>query len=207
MDKRGSIGMILLSCGIALAGALPLSSQVTKLKEQQHLAEKKKEQYIQAAAADETEIIKSSQIAYPKHKEAYAHIYNKDAGLDKEVYFGDSDDILDIGVGQYEGSAIPGQGRVILLAGHNGTHFKTLWNLKKGDIVHMDTSYGSYAYEVYDMEIMDAGDFDASFLEKEEEILTMYTCNWDTLTDEDRYFVYARKVSGPSIREDGTWKN
>lgn len=151
--------------------------------------------------------IKSSRISYPKEGLRYALIKNEARDFSKDLYFGDSNGILDISIGQYSKSGIPGQEKPILLAGHNGTHFYALRNFEKGDIVQIDTDYGSFTYKVMDMEKMLASDFDVSILDQDTELLIMYTCFPFNVIDTDtRYFVYAEKVSGPVIEEDGTWK-
>lgn len=156
------------------------------------------------------EVIKSSQIAYPSVGESYALIHNDARNFYKDLYFGDSTWILDISIGQFKDSGIPGQGRPILLAGHNGTHFKELKDFEIGDYVQIETSYGKYVYEVNKTEILAATDFEKiawDVLAQEEEILIMYTCYpFDIVTTPDRYFVYAEKVKGPVIEEDGSWK-
>lgn len=156
-------------------------------------------------------IIKSSQITYPQEGEAYAVIHNDDRAFSKDLYFGDSRNILDISIGQYMKSGIPGQGKPILLAGHNGTHFKQLRYFEEGDLVKIDTSYGSYAYRVTKMEITPASEFENQawdILGQDQELLIMYCCYpFNVIDTKDRYFVYAEKVEGPVIMEDGTWKD
>lgn len=168
------------------------------------------EQYTNKAIAlleGDGNIIKSSQVKFPKEGEAYAVIHNDDREFSKDLYFGDTTAILDIAIGQYTNSGIPGQGKPLLVAGHNGTHFKQLRYFEKGDFVQIDTSYGNYVYEVYDMETMLADDFDTAVLNKDEETLIMYCCYpFDSLSTDTRYFVYAKKVKGPVIEGDGSWK-
>lgn len=152
-------------------------------------------------------IIKSSQIKRPKHKEAYATIRNEARNFEKQIYFGDTPDILSVSIGQYEYSGIPGEGKAILLAGHNSTHFKELRNFKKGDHVKIDTAYGNFVYEVGESEIILADDFDVTLLDKQEEFLIMYCCYpFDSLSTDYRYFVYAKKIDGVKIEGDGSWK-
>lgn len=195
--------------------ALLLSNMiVTRMKDQQKIAQdlqvKISQQHVNKILSlfeGDHEIIKSSQVKYPLHWEAYAILSNEARGFTKEVIFGDSEDILAASVGQYEYSGIPGEGRPILLAGHNGSHFKQLKEFEIGDHVIMDTDYGHFVYEVTDMEIMAATDFDSAVLDKQEEFLIMYCCYpFDSLSTEDRYFVYAKKIEGPQIERDGTWK-
>lgn len=152
-------------------------------------------------------IIKSSQVEFPKDFEKYAVIHNDERGFTKDLYYGDSNEILDIAIGQSRLSHIPGQGKPILIAGHNGTHFYLLPSFEIGDKVQIDTSYGNYVYEVYDSEIMLADDFQVSTLDENEEYLILYTCYpFNVVTTPQRYFVYAKKIAGPVIEEDGTWK-
>lgn len=180
---------------------LQLYEEKAQLEAQQHVSK-----ILSIIDGDET-IIKSSQIRRPKHKEAYATISNEKRNFSKQIYFGDTPDILALSIGQYEYSGIPGEGKAILLAGHNGTHFKKLPDFKKGDHVNITTSYGSFLYEVNDSEILLADDFDVKLLDKKEEFLIMYCCYpFDSATTDYRYFVYAKKIDGPKIKEDGSWK-
>lgn len=186
---------------------------VTQMHEQEKSAQelqiKESNQHVQKIISliQGDQQIQRSQVKYPQHWESYAILRNEKRDFVKEVIFGDSADILDASIGQYEYSGIPGEGRVILLAGHNGTHFMKLREFEKGDRVIMDTDYGSFVYEVYDMEIMAADDFDSAILDRQEEILIMYCCYpFDSLSTDDRYFVYAKKVEGFQIKGEGAWK-
>lgn len=152
-------------------------------------------------------IIKSSQVEFPADDQKYAVIHNDERGFTKDLYYGDNNAILDVSIGQSKLSHIPGQGKPILIAGHNGTHFYLLPSFEVGDKVQIDTSYGNYVYEVYDSEIMLAEDFQVTTLDEDEEYLIMYTCYpFDVVHTPQRYFVYAKKIAGPVIEEDGTWK-
>lgn len=187
---------------------------VAKMKEEQQLAQdlqiKVSQQQVNKTISllqGDHEVIKSSQVKYPRHWESYAILHNEARGFTKEVIFGDSEDILAASIGQYESSGIPGEGRPILLAGHNSTHFRLLREFKKGDHVIMDTDYGSFVYEVTDMEIISQYDFDRTILDRREEFLIMYCCYpFDSLSTDDRYFVYAKKIAGIQIEGDGSWK-
>lgn len=147
-------------------------------------------------------IIDKSTISLPKEGNQYATVSVDRVGLDRPVYYGDSSYILDIGIGHYVKSGLPGEGKPILLAGHNGTHFWKLQDVKKDDIVKIKTSWGEYTYKIYDIQIMEAVDFDTDQLEDKEERLIMYACYpFDSPSTPTRYFVYASKVSGPMLRE------
>lgn len=180
-----------------------------KINQQEELNRKNTEQITTktiSLLSGSGEVIKSSQIKFPQVGEAYALIHNDERGFSKDLYFGDTPTILDIAIGQYDKSGIPGQNKPILLAGHNGTHFNLLPNFEQGDHVQIDTSYGSYLYEVYHTEIVYVDDFDTTVLDQDEEILIMYTCYpFNIVETNQRYFVYAKKVAGPLIEEVGTW--
>ncbi|WP_416326873.1 class D sortase [[Eubacterium] hominis] len=147
------------------------------------------------------EKIDISSITIPKEGDAYATISVDRVNFKKPLYYGDNDVILNLGIGHYMGSGLPGQGKPILLAGHNGTEFYQLQNMKKDDIVNIKTEWGTYTYKIYDIEIMAATDFDANVLDDNSEYLIMYSCYpFDVADTPDRYFVYASYVSGPLLK-------
>jgi sortase A len=54
---------------------------------------------------------------------------------DAPLYFGDDDQSFENGAGQYVLSGIPGEGRPILVGGHDLSYFAPLEDIKKGDEV------------------------------------------------------------------------
>lgn len=157
---------------------------------------------IKAIVEDCEELLDQSKITKPKEGDQYARISVDRVKFEKPLYFGDNETILSLGIGQYMGSGLPGEGRPILLAGHNGTEFYQLRNMKKDDIVKIKTAYGEYTYKIYDMEVMEADDFDANRLNDQKEYLMMYCCYpFDELGTSQRYFAYASFVSGPKWKE------
>ena len=62
-----------------------------------------------------------------------------------------------------DGSALPGQGKTIGIAGHRTTYlapFRNLDRLKKGDEVVLEMPYATFIYEVEKTEIVDPSDFE-----------------------------------------------
>ena len=142
-----------------------------------------------------------SEIQYPKTGEQFGELIIEDCSIDNNLFFGDGNVALRNGVGIYNGSFIPGYGKTILVAGHNNTYFNGLKNAKAGQTVTIKTSYGNYTYEITDTAVKKATDTSAYDLNANEENLIMYTCYpFDELglTDQ-RFFVYAKYVSGPQI--------
>ena len=105
-------------------------------------------------------------------------------------------------MGTYAGRSLPGQGKEILISGHDATFFAPLALAKEGMVLSIKTNYGQYEYKVTGTEVLDVLDYKKRDSESEE--LTLYTCYpfgaEDKLRNE-RFFVYAEKISGPEIGE------
>ncbi len=147
------------------------------------------------------ETVSISSFTFPSYEDQFGELTIDDCEIKADLFFGDSWYVLGNGVGIYNGSAIPGYGKTILIAGHNNTYFNGLKHAQKGQTVKIRTNYGNYTYEITGMKITDNQDRSAYDLSKNEENLIMYTCYpFDTLglTDQ-RAFVYAKYVSGPMI--------
>ena len=152
-------------------------------------------------STDSSNKLPISEIQYPKTGEQFGELIIEDCSIDNKLFFGDGNVALRNGVGIYNGSFIPGYGKTILVAGHNNTYFNGLKNAKAGQTVTIKTSYGNYTYEITDTAVKKATDTSAYDLSANEENLIMYTCYpFDELglTDQ-RFFVYAKYVSGPQI--------
>ncbi len=143
-------------------------------------------------------------VVIPHEGSQYAKLVIESAGIDAPVYYGDTPKILNKGVGTYTGTYLPGQRRTVLMAAHNNRHFRTIQKAKVGDKVEMTTTYGTYVYEITGIRIAKATDTTAYDLTKQEENLIMYTCYPFSKVGfkTDRYFVYAKYLSGPQIPED-----
>ena len=142
-----------------------------------------------------------SEITYPKEGDLYARITIPTADIDCDLYYGDGKAQLKKGAGTYMGAFIPGYDRTTLIAGHNHTYFTTLWKIKEGDAIYIETSYGRYEYRVTGINITDHDDETAYDLLKREENIILYTCYPFKLQGfyQERYFVYGEYVSGPMI--------
>ena len=93
------------------------------------------------------------------------------------------------------------EGKTILLAGHNNTFFNDLQHAEVGATVTITTHYGVYTYEVTEMKVMDYQDETSYDFSRTDENLILYTCYpFDALGfTPNRYFVYAKYVSGPVL--------
>lgn len=145
--------------------------------------------------------IESDAVEYPVYSNMFGELIIEDCGIDTNLFFGDGDVSLRNGVGVYGGSFIPGYGKTILVAGHNNTYFNGLKYAEKGQKVVIKTSYGNYEYEITGTAVKDMNDSTAYDLNADYENLIMYTCYpFDELgLTKQRYFVYAKYLSGPRI--------
>ena len=134
-------------------------------------------------------------INYPEYGTQYATIEIDRIGVNLPVYFGDTLEILKKGVGHSSGSYFPGEGGSIIYMGHNSKKmFRRFSELQIGDEIKVTTSYGEYTYTIYDMKLINENELEELPIQKDEEILMVYTCypfnNIGYATQ--RYVVYSK---------------
>ena len=95
---------------------------------------------------------------------------------DIPVYFGDSDEILTKGAGQWNGSYFCGLGKNCVLSAHVMTWFYEIEDTEPGSKVTMQTIYGTYIYEVSDKFVFDESDADVLYTDYGADTLLLYTC-------------------------------
>lgn len=135
-----------------------------------------------------------SEVQIPKVNTLYAYIRSEEIDLNAPIYYGDSEKLLLKGVGHYIASGLPGEGKPILMGGHDVTYFAALENVSVGDRIQLSTNYGEYDYIVSNTKITDVTDNSAYDLTEEHETLILYTCYpFGKVTPErsERFFVYA----------------
>ena len=148
-----------------------------------------------------------SDFVYPEKGDKFGEIVIEDADVEVPIYYGDSDAELNKGVGLYvdnSGAGIPGESKTILAAGHTVTHFHNLKNAEVGQIVSVNTHYGTYEYKITETKITTNTDDTAYDFTRTDENLIMYCCYPfnRAMTTPDRFFVYAEYLSGPKIVEN-----
>lgn len=148
---------------------------------------------------DGVETVKRSDVVMAEYGQLYAYVRCTRIALDAPIYMGDDYDILSIGVGQSFASFQPGFDRVIVLCAHNNTFFNPFKNIEVGDIVDIETSYGTYSYEIKETKVINETQTDAIDYSLDHEQLVMYTCYpFDMLSHTPyRFIVYADRISGP----------
>ena len=74
--------------------------------------------------------------------------------LSAVVFQGSDSSVLDHGIGHVDSTALPGQPGNVVLAAHRDTFFRSLRNIRKGDLVTVTTESGPRNYEVSSTEIV-----------------------------------------------------
>lgn len=151
---------------------------------------------------DNRATIDISRINFPKYEEVYGEIIIDSVGIQCPLIYGDTDAALRRGACQYIGSRLIGYPGTTLVAAHVNRHFAQLHNVKVGDEIRVNTTYGSYVYKATDVFTAMANDKSAFDLTREDENLVLYTCYYEQTalgSVKKRFFVQAEYVSGPVI--------
>ncbi len=151
-------------------------------------------------------LLTTDDFEFPTWGKLFGSIKVDNTEIDCDLIFGDSKDLLKKGACMSMESRIPGCGSGVLVGAHNNTYFHTLPDAQVGDLVHLETNYGSFVYRIYETKIIDtskSGHADEYFPELygDKEILLLYTC-WpiNTLASTpNRYFAFCEFVSGPQV--------
>lgn len=150
---------------------------------------------IENKKVEQTEMTSDNKLKnYPEYGTKYATIEIPKINVNLPVYYGDTLEILKNGVGHSSGSYFPGEGGTIIYMGHNSKNmFRRFSELQLGNEIKVTTSYGEYTYKIYDMQLINETEVDKLPIQKEKEILMVYTCypfnNIGYATQ--RYVVYA----------------
>lgn len=131
---------------------------------------------------------------YPEYGTKYGTMEIEKIDINVPIYYGDTLEILKKGVGHSSGSYFPGEGGSIIYMGHNSKNmFRRFSELQKGNEIKVTTTYGEYTYKIYDMRLIKETEIDKLPVQKEKEILMVYTCypfnNVGYATQ--RYVIYA----------------
>lgn len=120
---------------------------------------------------------KNSLELYPSYGDKYGEVTIDSLDVKLPLYFGSSLDILRKGVGHSTGSYFPGEGGSIVCMAHDTAGFlKYLYTIKTGEKINIKTDYGKFTYQIYDTKIVDQKETSAINVQKDEEILMLYTC-------------------------------
>jgi sortase A len=117
-------------------------------------------------------------------------------GLKMVVVQGTDESSLEKGPGHYLGSGLPGQGRLIYVAGHRTTYlapFADINDIRIGDYVRLEVPYGTFTYRVIRHYVVPATDL-AALRNRGKEILRLQACH-PRFFATHRYLVDAKLVA------------
>lgn len=145
----------------------------------------------------------SSKIDYPVGGQLYGKVKIEKLQLNVPLYFGDTEEILREGAGQFMGSVYPGELGTSLIGGHNVDDFGKLGAAQVGDEITLQTTYGNYVYRINQIEVRDKKDkeFNDMIYQRNDRRVILYTCYpIDSLgLTNERLFAIGEFVSGPMI--------
>ena len=130
-----------------------------------------------------------------KEGDAIARIRISRLGLDAVVVNGTRSGTLKRGPGRYLGSAMPGQGELVYIAGHRTTYgapFSRIDRLRKGDRVFLELPYGTFEYAITGFRIVRSNELSV-LRSKGREQLILQACH-PRFFASHRYIAYAAPV-------------
>ncbi len=95
-------------------------------------------------------------------------------------------------------TAYPGENGTVLIGAHTGTYFSDLGSVQLGAMIHLETDWGDFTYQVTDMQVILETDIDKGASGGNRPSVILYTCypfGILTHTPTQRYAVYADPVS------------
>jgi sortase A len=128
--------------------------------------------------------------------EAMGRILNPRLRLDTVLVDGTSEADLTKGPGFYAGDFLPGEDRLVYIAGHRTTYgapFAEINLLRRGDAITIKMPYGAFRYRVTGHRIVRASDV-AVLRSGERGLLILQSCH-PRFSATHRYLVYARPLA------------
>ena len=148
--------------------------------------------------------IDASTLKKMKVTDQYGTIDIDSVDIHVSLIYGATNQCLHMGAGLRLQSHLPGYEKPVMIGGHTIPYFKNLLKVKKGETINISTYYGLFEYKITGTKIAKATDTTAYDLTQNKEQLILFTCYpvGGVGEKEDRFFVYADKVSGPRIVGD-----
>lgn len=112
---------------------------------------------------------------YPSNGDRIGTITLPTLHLSWPIFQGTSDAELAKGVGHYAKSVLPGQNDNAVLSGHRTTVFNKLGKLKRGQVILVQTSAGTFSYKVRAMRVVLKTDRTV-IVPTSHSVLTLTTC-------------------------------
>lgn len=167
----------------------------------QAAAEAEAERLAEEAAAKRTEQVTAAQAEHDsvQYGDKLGRVWVEGTKVDCDLYWGDSEGQFSRGAGCRAESdcVLPGENGTVFIGGHTGSYFSDLGSTQIGSIIHLETDWGDFTYQVTDMQVILETDIDKVRLNATEPSVILYTCYpFGILTHTtQRYAVYADPVT------------
>lgn len=183
----------------------PLTSIYSMVSQDQapDFSSKARSLYSEDDTLSESGVIQASDITSVSIGDIIGRVIIEDVGIDVPLIYGATVDCLYNGAGLRIQSSKPGYGKPVMIGGHTIPYFKNLGLVEVGQIIRIETYYGSFQYQITGTKVANESDQTAYDLTQNEEQLILFTCYpLDGVGDKDeRLLVYADKISGPTVEE------
>ncbi len=105
-------------------------------------------------------------------------IWVEGTNVDCGLYLGDDEAEFSRGAGCRAQSdcVLPGENGTVFIGAHTGTYFADLGSCQIGAIIHLDTDWGDFAYQITDMQVILETDIDKVRWGASEPSCILYTC-------------------------------
>ena len=132
-------------------------------------AEQRREEAIQAAAEAKEGI---------EYGDCIGTVRVEGTEVDCELYWGDTNAIFRAGAGcsADNGCVMPGENGTVFVGAHTDTYFNKLFDAEEGALIHLDTIYGDFVYEITGFEVIGETEVDKCRWGAEEPSCILYTC-------------------------------
>ncbi|NBJ68118.1 MULTISPECIES: class C sortase [Clostridia] len=121
------------------------------------------------------------------------------------IFLGATEETLEKGIGQIEGSSLPvgGKSNHTVLAGHRGMGTKAMFRnvdeLRDGDVFYIHTISGTLTYQVYNQKVVAPDETEPLEIQENRDLATLFTCH-PYPTDRERLLIQAERVEDKKNR-------
>ena len=189
------VSLIIWSSFQIYSHSVPVSAAPTTLE---------KELYETIPLPTATEEVLTNEILYPIRPIVGENIGNLTIPAINQVipiFHGTHEDELKKGIGHFAGSVLPGENDNSVLSGHRDTVFRELGQLEIKDHLIVNTSAGTFTYEIMDIKIV-ASDDKSIITPTNNSVLTVTTCYpFEFIGNApDRYILIADLIASEQIK-------
>lgn len=190
MLKKLSILVILVGIGLIGTGGYEFTK--TKIAQNDSLSKAKEVLKQDTVAIDREELPPFE----PQKGDVVGILEIPTINAELPIVEGTDEDELEKGVGHYSGTAYPLGNDQIVLSGHRDTVFRSMGELKIGDILTIQLPYGNFSYQIESTKIVAADDLTVIQPTAPDEVLTVTTCYPFSYVGDapDRYIITAKPI-------------